>query len=181
MPAPATRNPPSRRRTSDRRRLRPVRLRADSNPECDEHGNGPHRHGEAHLQRERPPRLTSRRTATSCPPTAPLARSRGRGSPSPSARKFTYELSGSFWGGYFTNKSKAAQFAATPLDYETWYASPSIRYEFNRDMYLEGSYTFTKVDNNAARLPRQAENLSCSASLCSMRLWNRSMRGRRAL
>jgi len=65
------------------------------------------------------------------------------------SRKFTYELSGSFSGGYFTNISKGGQFAATPIDYESWYASPSIRYEFNRDMYLEGFYQFTKVDNNA--------------------------------
>ena len=56
------------------------------------------------------------------------------------SRKFTYELSGSFSAGYFTNKSKAGQFAATAIDYETWNAAPSIRYEFNRDMYLEGSY-----------------------------------------
>ena len=65
-------------------------------------------------------------------------------------RKLTYELSGSLSGGYFTNKSKGGQFAATPLDYETWFATPGIRYEFNRDMYLEGSYTFIKVDNKAA-------------------------------
>jgi hypothetical protein len=63
-------------------------------------------------------------------------------------QKFTYELSGSLWGGYFTNKSQGGQFAATPLDYVTWYASPSIRYEFNKDMYLEGSYVFTKLVNN---------------------------------
>ena len=52
--------------------------------------------------------------------------------------------------GYFTNISKGGQFAATPLDSESWYASPSIRYAFNRNMYLEGSYTFIKVDNKAA-------------------------------
>ena len=66
------------------------------------------------------------------------------------SRKLTYELSGLLSGGYFTNLSKGGQFAATPIDYETWYATPSIRYEFNRDMYLEGSYTFIKAVNNAA-------------------------------
>ncbi len=66
------------------------------------------------------------------------------------SRKLTYELSGSFSGGYFTNISKGGQFAVTPINYETWYATPSIRYEFNRDMYLEGSYTFIKAVNNAA-------------------------------
>jgi hypothetical protein len=66
------------------------------------------------------------------------------------SRKLTYELSGSLYGGYFTNISKGGQFAATPIDYESWYATPSIRYEFNRDMYLEASYTFIKLVNNAA-------------------------------
>jgi hypothetical protein len=65
-------------------------------------------------------------------------------------RKFTYELSGSLFGGYFTNISKGGQYAVSPIDYQSWYASPSIRYEFNRDMYLEGSYTFIKIVNNAA-------------------------------
>ncbi len=65
-------------------------------------------------------------------------------------QKFTYELSGSLYGGYFLNKSKAAQFSATPLDFTTWYASPSIRYDFNKDMYLEGSYIFIQADNNIA-------------------------------
>ena len=63
------------------------------------------------------------------------------------SRKFTYELSGSFWAGYYTNTSKAQQYALTALDYTTWNAGPSIRYDFNKDMYLEGSYIFTKLDN----------------------------------
>jgi hypothetical protein len=62
--------------------------------------------------------------------------------------KFTYELSGGFWGGYFTNISKNGQFAATAIDFDSWYVTPNIRYDFNRDMYLEGSYTFVKVVNN---------------------------------
>jgi hypothetical protein len=66
------------------------------------------------------------------------------------SRKFTYELSGSFSGGYFTNKTNGGQFAATTINYETWYGTPSIRYEFNRDMYLEGSYTFIRLLNNNA-------------------------------
>jgi hypothetical protein len=66
------------------------------------------------------------------------------------SRKFTYEMSGSFSGGYFTNISKGGQFAASPIDLDSWYASPGIRYEFDRDMYLEGSYTFIKIVNNLA-------------------------------
>ena len=40
------------------------------------------------------------------------------------SRKLTYELSGSFYGGYFTNISKGGQFAATPIDYETLVCHP---------------------------------------------------------
>jgi hypothetical protein len=66
------------------------------------------------------------------------------------SRKFTYELSGSFWAGYYTNTSKSQQYALTASDYTTWNAGPSIRYDFNKDMYLEGSYIFTKQDNNVS-------------------------------
>jgi hypothetical protein len=66
------------------------------------------------------------------------------------SRKFTYELSGSFWAGYYTNISKAQQYSLTAFDYTTWNAGPSIRYDFNKDMYLEGSYIFTKLDNNTS-------------------------------
>ncbi len=66
------------------------------------------------------------------------------------SRRLNYEFTATFYGGYYTNKSKGGQFAAIPIDYETWYASPSLRYEFSRDMYLEGSYTFVKVINDVA-------------------------------
>ena len=64
------------------------------------------------------------------------------------SRKFTYELSGSFWAGYYRNTSKSEQYALAVSDYTTWNTGPSIRYDFNKDMYLEGSYIFTKQDNN---------------------------------
>jgi len=65
------------------------------------------------------------------------------------SRQLTYELSGSLSGGYFSNKSKGGEFAATPINYESWFAAPSLRYDFNRNMYLEGSYGHVKVLNNA--------------------------------
>ncbi|MGD0231633.1 MAG: hypothetical protein ABSC19_14995 [Syntrophorhabdales bacterium] len=65
-------------------------------------------------------------------------------------RRLTYELSGTLSAGYFTNVSKAGQFAVNAINYETYFATPGIRYEFNRDMYLEGSYSFVEVDNKEA-------------------------------
>lgn len=66
------------------------------------------------------------------------------------SRKFTYELSGSLSGGYFLNKSQAGQFSATSLNFETYYVTGGLRYEFNRNMYLEGSYNYAWIENKAA-------------------------------
>ncbi len=66
------------------------------------------------------------------------------------SRKLTYELTGSLYAGYFTNKSKAAESSAQTLNYETVYAGPAMRYDFNRDMSLEGSYMFTQVQDKVA-------------------------------
>ncbi len=65
-------------------------------------------------------------------------------------RRFTYELTGFMNGGYFINKSQAGQLAATPLNYQTFYGTAGLRYEFSRDMYLEGSYNFVWIDNKSA-------------------------------
>jgi len=65
------------------------------------------------------------------------------------SRKFTYELSGFLDGGYFINKSQAGQLAATPLNAETFYGTAGLRYEFSRDMFLEGSYNYVWIDNKA--------------------------------
>jgi len=65
-------------------------------------------------------------------------------------RKFTYELSGFFNAGYFTNVSKGGQYSSVSIDYESWYATPGIRYEFSKNMYLEGTYTYVRLENKAA-------------------------------
>ncbi len=70
------------------------------------------------------------------------------------SRKFTYELSGSLSGGYFLNKSEAGQFSATAINSETVYGTAGIRYQFNRDMYMEGSYNYVWIDNKAANPTR---------------------------
>ncbi len=66
------------------------------------------------------------------------------------SRKFTYELSGSLSSGYFLNKSQAGQFSATAINSDTVYGSAGIRYQFNRDLYMEGSYNYVWIDNKAA-------------------------------
>jgi hypothetical protein len=63
------------------------------------------------------------------------------------ARRFTYEFQGTFSASYFINKSGGGELSSTPLDFRTFNISPGVRYEFNRDMFLEGSYTFTRVED----------------------------------
>jgi hypothetical protein len=66
-------------------------------------------------------------------------------------RRFTYELSGSMSVGYYLNKSNPGAIAGQAIDQETVLVTPGIRYEFNRDMYLDASYQYATVFNNIYR------------------------------
>jgi len=63
-------------------------------------------------------------------------------------RRFTYEFSGGLSGGYFLNKADQGEFSTVAFDEETYFINPRLRYEFTRDIFLEGSYNFsiTKFD-----------------------------------
>jgi hypothetical protein len=63
-------------------------------------------------------------------------------------RRFTYELSGAMSVGYYHNKSNPGATAGQAIDQDTILLTPGIRYEFNKDMYMEASYQFTKVFYN---------------------------------
>jgi hypothetical protein len=65
------------------------------------------------------------------------------------SRRFTYEFRGIVTASYFINKSSSG-LSATPINFVTYNISPGIRYDFNKDMYLEGSYTFTRVEDRQA-------------------------------
>jgi hypothetical protein len=58
-------------------------------------------------------------------------------------RRFTYEFSGGLSAGYFINKADEGKFSRTAFDQESFYVSPRLRYEFTRDVFLEGSYNFS--------------------------------------
>ncbi len=72
-------------------------------------------------------------------------------------RRLSYDFRGYFDLGYFINKSASGQFSVAPIDFETINVSPHIRYEFGhegsggsqsgRDMYVEASYTFTRIED----------------------------------
>jgi hypothetical protein len=63
-------------------------------------------------------------------------------------RRFTYELSGNMSVGYYHNKSNPGATAGQAIDQDTILVTPGIRYAFNKDMYMEASYQFTKVFYN---------------------------------
>jgi len=52
--------------------------------------------------------------------------------------------------GYYLNKSNPGAFAGQEIDDETILVTPNLRYEFTRDMFIEASYQYTKVFQNAS-------------------------------
>ncbi len=66
------------------------------------------------------------------------------------SRRFTWELSGTLACEYFYNKSTQSGIGISTIDYQTIRIAPGLRYEFTRDFFLESSYAFTRIYNNAA-------------------------------
>jgi hypothetical protein len=68
------------------------------------------------------------------------------------SRRFAYELSGRLSAGYFynNNTSTTSSFSSTRTNSQTMNISPGMRYEFNRDTFLEASYFFTRIDDDIA-------------------------------
>ena len=66
------------------------------------------------------------------------------------SHRLTWELSGTLACGYFYNNSTQSGIGISPIDYETLSIAPGFRYEFTRDLFLEGSYSFIRIYNNAA-------------------------------
>ncbi|OPY70273.1 MAG: hypothetical protein A4E57_00687 [Syntrophorhabdaceae bacterium PtaU1.Bin034] len=65
-------------------------------------------------------------------------------------RQLSYEFRSRLAVEYFINSSKGNEFATIPTNTRTLNIRPSVRYDFNRDMFVEGSYTFTKLDDREA-------------------------------
>ena len=64
--------------------------------------------------------------------------------------RFTYELSGGFLAGYYLNKADQGEFGTAATNRETLRISPRIRYEFTKDIALEGSYSFDYIKDKEA-------------------------------
>lgn len=70
-------------------------------------------------------------------------------------RRFTYEFSGGLSAGYFINKGEEGKFSTTAIDQESFYVNPRVRYEFTRNMALEGSYNFSFTKDKASNTEAQ--------------------------
>ena len=57
-----------------------------------------------------------------------------------------YELRAVVSAYYFLNKSGAGEYSSQAIDEKTVQVSPGLRYEFNRDMSLEGNYIYTRTN-----------------------------------
>jgi hypothetical protein len=66
------------------------------------------------------------------------------------SHRFTWELSGTFACEYYYNKSTQSGIGISNIDYQTLRIAPGFKYEFTRDLFLEGSYSFIRIYNNAA-------------------------------
>ena len=64
--------------------------------------------------------------------------------------RWTDELSGGLSIGCHLNKSEKGQFSAAAIDQTTLNISPRIRYEFSKDIALEGSYRYAFVKDKTA-------------------------------
>jgi len=65
-------------------------------------------------------------------------------------RRFFYELWGHISAGWYLNDSKNRDYSLSEINEETWRITPYARYNFTRDLSLEASYTYTKVNYKAA-------------------------------
>ncbi len=63
-------------------------------------------------------------------------------------KRFSNELSGTMAVSYFHNESNEGAFTGQRIDEDTILATPSIRYEFSRDMFIEASYRYTRLFDN---------------------------------
>ncbi len=59
------------------------------------------------------------------------------------SHRFTYELSGRLSAGYYINKEEKWNFSRGGMDEVTFRIHPVLRYEFTKDIALEGSYSYT--------------------------------------
>lgn len=79
-------------------------------------------------------------------------------------RRFTEDFVGTLAVDWFLNRTENDDASAQPTDETTWSVRPSLRWNLTRDVYLEGGYAFSNVDNREmdAEARRHLAFLRCS-------------------
>ena len=62
--------------------------------------------------------------------------------------RLTYEFRCTLNGGYFINKSQAGQYSVQKIDENSYWISPSLIYEYSRDVSFNFSYNYNKSHSN---------------------------------
>ena len=78
--------------------------------------------------------------------------------------RVSYEWLLLFNAGYFTNNSNSQQFSSQSINQRSFDINPVGRYEFSKDMYVEGSLDYVNYDDMVAKT-------HINRYLCSLRLY----------
>jgi hypothetical protein len=62
----------------------------------------------------------------------------------------TWELTGFLSTGYYLNRSDAGQFSVQAIDERTVQVRPGVRYDANRNFFVEAAYQYTRLVNGEA-------------------------------
>ena len=71
------------------------------------------------------------------------------------SRRITYELSWNLSTGYYLNESDSGEYSSTGEDETTVRVRSGIKYNFNKNLSLEGSYNFVRVEDNEDHTDKQ--------------------------
>jgi uncharacterized protein (PEP-CTERM system associated) len=71
-------------------------------------------------------------------------------------KRFTYEIYGTLWAGYFINRSDSNEFSTQSINENTVSFTPGIRYELDKDKSIEASYGYgwTRYNLNSTHARR---------------------------
>lgn len=66
------------------------------------------------------------------------------------SHRLTYEFSLGLGISYITNRAKKGEYALSEQDERSFLLTPRLRYNFNRNMFIEGSYSYSRLRDNVA-------------------------------
>ncbi len=71
------------------------------------------------------------------------------------SKRITYELSWNLSTGYYINKADPGEYSSTGEDESTLRVRSGIKYNFNKNLSIEGSYNFVRVEDDEDHTDKQ--------------------------